>query len=107
MSGLSWRIRGVRSTLRPVRAIHAFVSGTVQGVFFRQSCRRIAREFALHGWVRNTPDGQVEVWAQGDAEAVEKLSDWLWLGPPSAMVVAVVSHDSEPDASLQDFLIVN
>lgn len=107
MSDLSWRIRGVRSTLPPVRAIHAFVSGTVQGVFFRQSCRRIARQLALHGWVRNTPDGQVEVWAQGAAEAVEELSDWLWLGPPSSKVAAVVSHDSEPDTSLQDFLIVN
>ncbi|MDH3518490.1 MAG: acylphosphatase [Acidimicrobiia bacterium] len=90
-----------------MRAIHAYVSGTVQGVFFRQSCRRVARELGLIGWVRNTPDGLVEVWAQGEGSAIESLNDWLWSGPSSSVVSGVVSHDSDPDASLQDFLIVN
>lgn len=90
-----------------MRALHAVVSGTVQGVFFRQSCRRLARELGLVGWVRNQRDGTVEVWAQGEDDAVTRLGEWLWLGPSSAAVSGVMSSDAQLDRTLQDFLIVN
>ena len=38
----------------------------------------------LDGWVRNLPDGRVEVWLQGDEDAVNEMVDWLWVGPPTA-----------------------
>lgn len=88
-------------------AVHVFVWGRVQGVFFRQACRRAARNLDLVGWVRNLADGRVEVWAQGDEESVEDLVEWLWQGPPDAVVVGVESEAVEPDGRLQDFLIVN
>jgi acylphosphatase len=86
-------------------AIHAYVTGRVQAVGFRQTCRSIARAQHLVGWVRNLPDGRVEVWAQGPAEAVERLLGWLWMGPPGARVSGVESHDVAIDPALQDFLV--
>jgi acylphosphatase len=88
-------------------AIHAFVSGHVQGVYFRQSCRQAARKLHLHGWVRNIPDGRVEVWAQGPPTAVEALVDWLWMGPPTANVTGVESDVVGFDPNVQDFLIIH
>lgn len=86
-------------------AIRALVSGRVQGVFFRQSTRQAARRLGLVGWVRNLADGGVEVWAQGGCEAVEALLEWLWLGPPEALVTGVESQVVAPDPTLQDFLV--
>jgi acylphosphatase len=74
----------------PDRAcLHAYVSGRVQGVFFRQSTRRRALELGLGGHAHNLPDGRVEVLACGPREALRALEDWLWLGPPHAEVAAV------------------
>ncbi len=90
-----------------MKAIHAYVSGRVQGVFFRQTCRQTARRLHLDGWVRNLPDGRVEVWAQGPEGAVDALETWLWTGPQHAAVTGVESHDVPPDRKLQDFLVTN
>lgn len=90
-----------------MRAIHAYVSGTVQGVFYRQTCRQTARRLELLGWVRNLPDGRVEVWAQGPDGAVDELEQWLWAGPQHARVTGVEAHDVPPDTNLQDFLVSN
>jgi len=69
-----------------VRA-HAFVSGRVQGVFFRASTEAKADQIGeITGWVRNLPDGRVEVVAEGPRERVRRLVDWLWQGPPPAQV---------------------
>lgn len=88
-------------------AVHAHVEGRVQGVFFRQQCRQEARRRDLIGWVRNLPDGRVEVWAQGPQESVDDLIEWLWVGPPDASVTGVQSDVEDLDPNLQDFLIVN
>jgi acylphosphatase len=88
-----------------VKAIHAVVSGRVQGVTYRQNCRQAARSLGLVGWVRNTPDGGVEVWAQGSSDACDKLTDWLWAGPPAAAVTAVEADSVAPDTTLRDFFI--
>jgi acylphosphatase len=88
-------------------AIHAFVTGRVQGVYFRQSCRQNARRLELVGWVRNLSDGRVEVWAQGPDPDVERLVDWMWTGPPGARIDSVVSDVVATDTNLQDFLITN
>ena len=63
-----------------------FVSGRVQGVFFRASTRRQALKLGLQGYARNLPDGRVEVLAAGPASALSELEAWLLLGPPQARV---------------------
>ncbi len=71
--------------MKRVRA-HVFVEGFVQGVFFRDSTRRRARELGLVGWVRNLPDGRVEVVFEGEEPAVEAAVAFLREGPPHAQV---------------------
>ncbi|ARD42039.1 acylphosphatase [Actinomyces gaoshouyii] len=78
------------------RTIHALVSGRVQGVGFRWSCMEEAERLGLVGEVRNLPDGDVEVLAQGPADDVARLIAWLYRGPRWASVSAVVITDLEP-----------
>ncbi len=72
-----------------VYAVNAIVRGRVQGVFFRHYTRQRAEELGLAGWVRNLPDGTVEVWAEGTEEQLSELTEWLKLGSPLAAVDAV------------------
>ncbi len=72
------------------------VHGRVQGVFFRDSCRREAARHGVHGWVRNEPDGSVRAHLQGPGEAVERLLAWMHQGPPHAAVEAVEVRDAQP-----------
>ena len=88
-----------------IKAAHAYVSGRVQQVGYRQSCRQMARSLGLVGWVRNVADGRVEVFAQGPAEEVDRLVGWLWAGPSSALVAGVESDVVAPDQTLRDFFI--
>ena len=62
------------------------VSGRVQGVFFRQTCARLAREAGLGGSVRNLDDGRVEAVFEGDDPAVDRLVGWCREGPEHARV---------------------
>lgn len=87
------------------KAIHAHVSGRVQQVGFRQTCRSVARSLDLVGWVRNLDDGRVEMFAQGDAESVDRLVDWAWSGPSAARVTGVESDSVAMDRTLTDFFI--
>lgn len=66
--------------------IHCYVSGQVQGVFFRSATRDVARRLGLSGWVRNLPDGRVEVMASGSESQLATLREWLRQGPPAAHV---------------------
>ncbi len=68
------------------RGLHARVHGIVQGVGFRFSAINQARRLGLTGYVRNMPDGSVEVVAEGLGEQLERLRAWLKKGPPSAVV---------------------
>jgi acylphosphatase len=88
-----------------VKAVRAVVRGRVQGVGYRQATRVTARALGLHGWVRNTREGTVEVFAQGEDDAVNDLVDWLWLGPNGGGVVAVESDVVSFDSQIHDFLI--
>ncbi|HUV30106.1 MAG TPA: acylphosphatase [Acidobacteriota bacterium] len=65
---------------------HLRITGVVQGVGFRYTCYRQARNLKLVGWVRNRPDGSVEVLIEGDRSAVESLISELKVGPFSAVV---------------------
>lgn len=71
-----------------VRA-HVWVTGRVQGVFFRQETARAARYGGVAGWVRNLPDGRVEAVFEGSQAAVESMVKWMGEGPPLAYVEQV------------------
>jgi len=73
------------------------VSGDVQGVFFRDTCRRTALEEGVSGWVRNLPDGTVESVFEGPAEAVGRMVEWARQGSPLAIVDRVHVHEEEPE----------
>ncbi len=72
------------------------MSGRVQGVFFRDDCRRQAVGAGVDGWVRNRPDGRVEAVFEGEPEAVDRLVSWCRAGPPSALVTGIGVVDEEP-----------
>ncbi len=65
---------------------HVYVSGTVQGVFFRQNTKGQAQSHNVTGWVRNLPDGRVEAMFEGEEPEVQTLVDYCRHGPPYARV---------------------
>jgi acylphosphatase len=79
-----------------VRA-HVFVSGNVQGVFFRQETRNRARSRGLTGWVKNLPDGRVEAVYEGPEDAVDQMVEWCRSGPRWAEVTDVEVDREEPE----------
>lgn len=66
--------------------IHCYVSGKVQGVWFRGSTQEQAERLNLTGWARNLPDGRVEVLACGEKDKIAELYEWLKHGPQLANV---------------------
>ena len=70
------------------------VKGRVQGVWFRESTRRYAQPLNIRGHAINLPNGDVEVLAVGEPDAVAMLEAWLHEGPPMASVVEVIAADA-------------
>jgi acylphosphatase len=83
-------------------ARRCYVSGRVQGVFFRASTAARARAAGITGYARNLPDGRVEVLACGDEAAVRALCEWLRHGPPGARVTNVTVEPAT-DPAPEDF----
>ena len=81
-----------------VRA-HLIIEGMVQGVFFRASTMQTAVRLGVKGWVRNCPDGTVEVVAEGEKKTIDELVEWCHQGPPRAQVrqVQVLWEDHKGD----------
>jgi len=78
-----------------VRA-HVYISGRVQGVFFRATTREQAERLGVAGWVRNLPDGRVEALFEGPRPAVEACLEWCHHGPPGARVTGVEVEWQQP-----------
>ena len=76
---------------------HVVVHGYVQGVFFRDSCRREANTRGVAGWVTNRPDGAVEAVFEGEPDAVAGMVEWCRRGPRGADVDAVEETSEEPE----------
>jgi len=87
-----------------VRA-HVFVSGMVQGVFFRSETRHEANRRKVTGWVRNLRDGRVEAVFEGEKDAVEKLIEFCRTGPPGARVTKVEVSWEEYTGEFKGFLM--
>jgi acylphosphatase len=73
------------------------VHGSVQGVFFRDTTRRLAQQHGVAGWVRNNWDGTVEAVFEGDESAVERLVAFAHEGPRGAQVERLDVFDEEPE----------
>lgn len=86
-------------------SVHAVVHGYVQGVFFRAFVADRAGGLGLTGYVRNLPQGTLEVRAEGERELLEKLIGYLKVGPPEAIVEKVESNWSEYTGSYSGFRI--
>lgn len=84
---------------------HVFISGRVQGVFFRSETRREASRRNVGGWVKNTSDGRVEAVFEGKKEDVEKLIEFCRSGPPGARVTNVDVQWKEYTGEFGDFRI--
>lgn len=85
-------------------AVHAVVTGLVQGVFFRAETVNRSKSLGLTGWVRNLDGSAVELVAVGEASQLEALLQWLWQGPPAAQVEDV-KWESIPEETFSDFRI--
>lgn len=75
------------------QGLHAYISGRVQGVFYRAHTIETAKALGLTGWVRNLPDGRVEVKAFGESMLLDKFKQWLHQGPINAKVDKVESKE--------------
>lgn len=87
--------------------LRAIVCGRVQFVMFRDFTQRTARSLGIRGFVRNRPDGTVEVVAQGEKDALEKLLEELYRGSLLSRVDRVESQWSELARTFDDFNIVH
>ncbi|QBI20177.1 acylphosphatase [Egibacter rhizosphaerae] len=88
-----------------MRRVHVTIAGKVQGVFFRASLDDEAQRRQVTGWVRNTPDGQVEAELQGPDLAVEEVLAFCREGPPAASVEHVETAELDPDPRLTGFTV--
>ncbi len=79
-----------------MRAVKVRVEGIVQGVGFRYYTYRIAKRYGIKGYVKNMPDGSVEVVAEGDEERLERFLQDVARGPSSAVVTNVSVEDIDP-----------
>ncbi len=88
-----------------MKRVHLFISGRVQGVFFRSNTERKARELGLVGFVRNLPDGRVEAVAQGEDKKVDELVEYCRTGPSAADVENVEVMEENPGEEFSDFSV--
>ena len=82
---------------------HLTISGRVQGVSFRMSAWEQAQRLGLTGWVKNLPDGRVELVAEGDAVALRQILAWAQNGPRFAHVSLVEVDESEASGEFSSF----
>jgi acylphosphatase len=84
---------------------HVFISGTVQGVFFRQQTHRLATSLNVNGWVRNLYDDRVEAVFEGEINNVQRMVEFCKKGPPYARVTKVEVVWEEFVGEFEDFKV--
>ena len=85
------------------KRIHIFVTGRVQGVFFRQSTKVMAIKNNVKGWVRNLDDGRVEIVAQGETQDIDNLAHWCKTGPANSRVDEFELLDENSTGEFENF----
>jgi acylphosphatase len=88
-----------------MKRLHVYISGRVQGVFFRAHTQEKAQSLNLGGWVRNRSDGSVEAVFEGDDQDVDAMLRWCKTGPPHAIVKDVRSVEEPASGSYNAFKI--
>jgi len=84
---------------------HIFISGKVQGVFFRSTIRKKAKELGVNGWVKNLTDGRVEAIFEGEEEKIKKMIEFCHKGPKAANVKDVEVKWEESKNEFNDFKV--
>lgn len=90
-----------------LKQLNLTVHGRVQGVYFRASTQREARRLGVSGWVRNRPEGSVEILAEGEEVAIRELFGWAQKGPSAARVDHVDTRWRSFTGQFSDFRIVD
>jgi acylphosphatase len=88
-----------------MKRVHVFISGKVQGVWFRAYTEAEAKKLGVKGWVRNLPDGRVEAVFEGEDEAVDKMVAWCYKGSPYSKVTDVEVIEEPYKGEFTDFKI--
>ena len=88
------------------KRIHIFVTGRVQGVFFRQSARVMAIKNNVNGWVRNLDDGRVEIVAEGETQNIDNLVTWCKTGPANSRVDEFELLDEDSTGEFENFDVI-
>ncbi len=88
-----------------IRRVRLQVSGRVQGVYFRMFTQKKAKQLDIKGFVRNLPDGRVEIIAEADHVSIEQLKQWCHKGPITARVDQVDMIELEVDEAFTSFEI--
>ena len=88
-----------------MKRVHVWITGKVQGVFFRAETQRTAQSLNLAGWVRNLPDRRVEAVFEGENAAIDKMTAWCKTGPPTAHVEDVAAVDEPYTGEFRNFNI--
>jgi acylphosphatase len=91
--------------MEQMKRMHVYISGRVQGVFFRAYTQETAQSLNLAGWVRNLSDGRVEAVFEGKDENLSAILDWCGKGPPYAVVHDVDAWEESPTGEFHDFRI--
>jgi acylphosphatase len=86
-----------------VKRFHIFVSGRVQGVFFRDGTVKVARKIGVVGWVKNLEDGRVEIVAEGAEKKLNEFVEWLKRGTFLAKVYDLTIEEEEPTNEFSEF----
>ena len=86
--------------------VHIFISGEVQGVYFRSRTAIEARRTGVFGWVKNLPDGRVEAVFEGDQGAAEEMINFCKKGPPRALVKNVEVRQGTYTGEYKDFTVI-
>jgi acylphosphatase len=86
--------------------VHLLIEGRVQGVFYRASAKQMADKLGITGWVKNTPEGNVEILAKGKEGDIEEYINWCKQGPPKAVVTNLAVTKKDDTLVLQGFEIL-
>ena len=86
--------------------VHILVSGNVQGFFFRQALKVVAKKNNVLGWVRNLKDGRVEAVLEGDSKSINSVIEWIHIGPANSRVddIEVSNEEFKNEFSMFDVL---
>ena len=87
--------------------MHLYVSGKVQGVYFRQSMKETAEKNNVMGWVKNLPDKRVEAVLQGEDSSVDAVVEWSRFGPAGATVEDLNVSNENSNEKFSDFEIIS